>query len=60
MGNLERINMFYKMYQQEDALETILNLLNSINDSLRNKAVYKIFAVDVGLKCKCLPYECKS
>ena len=54
---LERINNVYQMYRQEDALETLLNIINAVNDAYPRVKILEIFNLESTLKCSCKTKE---
>ena len=51
---LEHVNLFYSKYRQEDALETLLNLLNNINDTFETQRPADMFLMETEVYCRCL------
>lgn len=50
------MNLGYKRYEQEDAFETLNNLLNNLNYSFEAKKMIKsLFSLEMYKKCDCMP-----
>ena len=58
MRNLEELNLFYQRYRQEDAIDTLTNILESIDAELpQRESIKRFFYLNMTLSCKKCRYN---